>query len=125
MVRTSHALVEIPSRAAAASTPAFNDSGSRKRDAPGELLARRRRRTASGGLVGDDDELGLASGEAHLDSTGLELCPDLERGLAEEVEQVEMQRGGERLAHPAGELGGLLVAHALRRRRAPAGSAWT
>ena len=74
-----------------------------------------------GHLVGDDDELGIAAGESNLDAAGVDLAPDLESGLAEEVEQVEMERRGERVAHAASGLCGRLVAECGRGARAPAG----
>ena len=52
-------------------------------------------------LVGDDDELGLAAGKANLDAAGLELAGDLQRGLAEEVEEVEVEGRREGLAQPS------------------------
>ena len=52
---------------------------------------------------------GSRPGEPHLDAARLELAADLERSLAEEVEQVEMERRSERFAHATGDLGCLFV----------------
>ena len=77
---------------------------------------------ASEHFVRDDDQLGLATGETHLDAARVELTADLESSLAEQIEQMEMERRCERLAHAASELG----CFARRRDRqplpAPAGS---
>jgi len=62
--------------------------------------------------IHDDHELGLAAGETDLDPTGFELAADLESGLAEEVEEPQMERGAERLAQAASGLGGRLVSEA-------------
>ena len=77
---------------------------------------------ASGTSSRDDDELGVATGETHLDAARVELAADLESGLAEQVEQMEVERRCERLAHAASELGGLLVAATRQPLPAPAGS---
>ena len=96
-------MVETPSRAAAASIPDFNDSGKPEGDATRGLLAE----AELGGVrhvVRDDDELGVAPCESHFDAARVDLAPDLESSLAEEVEQVEMERRSERVAHAASGL---------------------
>ncbi len=70
---------------------------------PGNVLGRVR------SLVHDDDELGIAPCEPHLDAARRKLGADLGRRLAQKVEEAEMQRRGERLAHPASGFGGCLV----------------
>ena len=108
IVRTSQALVEMPSCAAAASMAAFKRLGEAERDAARVLLAGAEldgvRR-----LVHDDDELRIASGESNFDASRVELAADLQGGLAEEVEQAEVERRRERLAQAASGLGGRLV----------------
>src|SRR6185503_11611116 len=74
-----------------------------KRDPPGRLLAEAHRLRALR-LFGDDHELGIAAREANLDATGLDLAADLERRLAEEVEQVEVECRRQRLSHAASRL---------------------
>ena len=57
-----------------------------------------------GNVVRDDDELGFAPCESHFDAARVDLAADLESGLAEEVEQMEMERRSERVAHAASGL---------------------
>ncbi len=66
-------------------------------------------------LVLDVDERGLLAGEADLDVARAELRADLERGLGQELEQAQPQRGGERLAQPIRCDRNLLVADARQR----------
>ena len=57
-----------------------------------------------GSLVADDHEFGVAAREPDLDAPRVELTADLEGRLAEEIEEVEVQRGCERLGHTASRL---------------------
>ena len=63
-----------------------------------------------GGVLGDDHELGVAACEADLDASGAELAADLQRRLAEEVEEAEVERRAEGLDQPLGGLRSRLVA---------------
>ena len=105
----------MPSRAAAASTLSFQRLRQAERD-PARTLFPARHVDGVRSLIDDDHELGLTAGETDLDPTGFELSPDLESGLAEEVEEPEMERGPERLAQAASGLGGRLVAERCSRR---------
>ena len=92
IARTSHALVEMPSRAAAFSAAAFTDSGRRRliraeSSSPAEPDVGR-------GVV-DEDELRLLAGEANLDVAGGELGRDLERRLRQQVEDPQPEAGAE------------------------------
>jgi hypothetical protein len=70
-------------------------------DPRGELLTDR-----PGTLVGgiDEDELGLLAGEANLDVAGRQLRVELERGLREQVEELQAQVRAQCVAEPAGDL---------------------
>ena len=107
IARTSHALVETPSRAAAFSTAPLSDSGRRRL-----IRADSSSPTGAGALAGgvDEDELGLLPGEPHLDVAGGQLRVELERGLREQVEQLQPQIRAERLAEAPGDLRRPLVA---------------
>ena len=61
---TSHVLTEAPSRVAADSIRCLRLSGSRRRDPGGEDLVDRFRRAA---VLADEDELGVAAGDADFD----------------------------------------------------------
>ncbi len=92
--RTIHELTERLSRAAASSTCALSESEMRS-----VIRAVRASSDAAcrlGLLVLDVDELGLAAGEANLDTTG-NLGVERQRDLAEEVEQPQLERRLERL----------------------------
>ena len=89
--------------------------GKAERDPARELLPARHLDGVRS-LIDDDHELGLTAGETDLDPTGFELAADLEGGLAEEVEEPEMERGAESLAQAASGLGGRLVSEAGSRR---------
>src|SRR5262249_11374986 len=81
--------------------------GQPQAEAGRELLARDS--GVLGGLV-DEHELGLLAGQADLDVAGGELRGELERRLAEQVEQLQAQIRGERVAEPLGDPRGALVA---------------
>ena len=113
--RTIHALVETPSRFAAASTCAFNASGSRSvmralRSSPGAGAARPR------AAVVDEDELGIAAGEPHLDVPRRELGVERERRLGEDVEEPELERRLDRRRETLARGRGRLVAERGSRR---------
>ena len=57
----------------------------------------------------DEDELGLLAGEAHLDVAGGQFRGELHRDLREQVEQLQPQVRGERVAEPLGDLHRALV----------------
>ena len=61
-------------------------------------------------LVLDDDELRVASGEAHLDVCGGELLVERQRRLGQEVEQSQLQRRRERVREAPRRLGCRIVA---------------
>ena len=101
MARTSHALVEMPSRAAAFSAAAFTDSGSLR-------LIRAERSSPN-----DPDSEGVSSTKtssgscpARRTSTwpGGELGRNLERRLRQQVEDPESEAGAEDVAEPLGDL---------------------
>src|SRR5262249_2573330 len=73
--------------------------GEPERDPPGVLLPDAELRPARH-LVADDDELRVASGETYLHPRGLDLTTELEGGLAEQVEEVQMKGRAERVSHP-------------------------
>ena len=110
-VRTSQALVEIPSSAAAASIAFFSDSGSLSVMRP-ECSSPGATWTVSGGLLHDDHELGLAAREANLDPSGAELAADLQCRLAEEVEEAKVECRAEGLDQPLRGLRDRLVPEA-------------
>src|SRR6478736_9248525 len=57
----------------------------------------------------DEDELGLLAREANLDVAGRELRVQLERGLGEQVEELQPQVRAEGVAEPPCDLCGALV----------------
>src|SRR5581483_8342555 len=63
-----------------------------------------------GRLVADEDELRVAAGEPHLDPSVVELAVQLERRLAERLEQAPADRGLEGDREKLGGAGGRLVA---------------
>ena len=78
MLRTSHELVEMPSRAAADSTRCLSDSGIRN-------VSRAVAPSSAAGGVGSSpatkSEHGVAALEAHLDVAAGQRCAELRRGL--------------------------------------------
>ena len=54
-------------------------------------------------IVRDDDELRRAL-QSHLDTARIDLAADLESGLAEKVEKMEIERRRKRVAHAASGL---------------------
>jgi hypothetical protein len=58
----------------------------------------------------DEDELGLLTRQANLDVAGRKLRVQLQRGLGEEVEELQPEVRAERVPEPPGDLGGPLVA---------------
>src|SRR5262245_31289613 len=64
---------------------------------PGALVVAGGRRLDDVLGLGDEDELRLTAHEPHLDVSARKLAVDVQRSLAEEVEQPKMQRRSERL----------------------------
>src|SRR3954453_2482305 len=79
--------------------------GQPQRDARGRRLVGRRR----GGVVVDDDELWLGTGEADVDAGAVELRIELERRLAQCLEQPPGERRLERDGQEVGGSGRRLV----------------
>ena len=79
--------------------------GQPQRDASGRRLVGRRR----GGVVVDDDELWLGAGEADVDAGAVELRLELERRLAQRLEQPPGERRLERDGQEVGGSGRRLV----------------
>src|SRR5918996_1140592 len=82
--------------------------GETERDAPRVLLSGRDLYRLPR-LVRHDNELRLPPGKPDLDARRVELAADLERRLAEEVEQPQVERRGERVRQPASRLGAGVV----------------
>ena len=102
----SHAFVEIPLGVGCLLDRRLQGLGQAQADPRRQLLADR-----AGALARrvDEDELGLLAREANLDVAGRELRVQLERGLGEEVEELQPQVRAERVAEPPCDLGGALV----------------
>ena len=101
-------LTETPSRAAAASSRALRLSGRRR-----VIRAVNASSAGSSGrrlLVADEDELRIAAGEPDLDPPFFELARELERRLAERLEEAPAEGGLERAREELGGAGGRLVA---------------
>ena len=81
------------------------------RSSPGVGAPPRPRRT-----VVDDDELGVAPGQPHLDVTGRELRVECQRRLRENVEEAELERRGDRGCEALARRRGRLVAERGGRR---------
>ena len=107
--RTIQALAEMPSRLAADFDLRLQPFREAQGDAGAEIVTRRRRRAVVRALVLDDHELGVASGEAHLDVGGGKLLVERQRRFGEEVEQPQLQRRGKRLRQAACRLGRRVV----------------
>src|SRR5581483_5593952 len=73
-----------------------------QRDACARCVVAGRRRCSGLGLVLDVDERGLLTCQPDLDMAGRELRRDLERGLAEQVEEPKAGGSPEGLAQPLG-----------------------
>ncbi len=105
---TSHVFTETPSREAAASSRDLEALRQAEGDPcrvglVGGLGGRLR-------LVADEHELRVAACEPDLDPSVVELARELERGLAERLEEAPAEGGLERAREELGRAGGRLVA---------------